>query len=151
MAWQTPNVSWKTADYYSHQDWLRVSENLTLVNLWLAEHNMVSAGLQSTSIPRGINDLPSKQLVNRLEANLTAVYKALGFSLVEWVPSVDWRSRLDALYVRNPNNEDWIRWEMLSKRINECIEYLDYYLYQLVGGTFYAGSNSNIQRFSRGR
>lgn len=151
MAWKTPNVSWKPVDMYSHIDWLRVSENLTLVNTWLAEHNMTSANLQSMSIPRGINNLPSVQLVNRLESNLTAVYTALGFSLAEWLPSENWRARLESGYARNPSSSDWIRWEMLSKRINECIQYLDAYLYQLVGGTFYAGDSREVQKFSRGR
>lgn len=151
MAWTTPKVTWQSTEFYNVADWQRVQENLRLVRDWLVAHGFPSATLQDTAIPRLSDELPTVYLVNKVETNLNAVYQTLGFALTEWQPSKTWYARLDALWTENPTSADWNRWEMLSKRVKECLDYLDTYLYQLISGTFYSGDNRVVQTFSRGR
>lgn len=152
MAWHTPKVDWVATDHFNIEDWERVRDNLIFINDWFKAHNWPSSVLQSMATSRGINALPSVQLVNRLEANLTLIHSTTGIPITEWRDSKTWRARLDALYNANPTYDDWNRWETLAKRLKESIDYVSTYLYQRISGTFYAGNNNNrIQHFSRGR
>lgn len=151
MAWSTPKVDWVATDHFNIEDWERVRDNLIFINDWFKAHNWPSSVLQSMATSRGINALPSVQLVNRLEANLTLIHSTTGIPITEWRDSKTWRARLDALYSDNPTYDDWNRWETLAKRLRESIDYVATYLYQRISGTFYAGNNIRIQHFSRGR
>lgn len=151
MAFQTPKTNWKATDYFNIDDWMRVKDNLIFINDWFKAHNWPSSVLQNTEASRGINTLPSVELINRLEQNLKTIYNKTGIPITEWRDSKTWYGRLESLYSTNPTYDDWNRWETLAKRLKESIDYVDAYLYQRISGTFYAGSNIRIQTLSRGR
>lgn len=151
MAFQTPKTNWVSTDHFNISDWERVRGNLEFINSWFKDHNWPSSVLESMSTPRGINELPTVDLVNRLERNLTLIHATTGIPIAEWRDSKVWYARLDALYSANPTYDDWNRWEELAKRLKESIDYVSTYLYQRISGTFYSGSNYRVQLFSRGR
>lgn len=151
MAFQTPKTNWVRTDHFNISDWERVRDNLEFINSWFKAHNWPNSVLESMATPRGINDLPSVELINRLEQNLNAVYTITGIPITEWRNSKTWYARLDAMYSANPTYDDWNRWEELSKRLKESIDYVSTYLYHRISGTFYSGNNYRVQLFSRGR
>lgn len=151
MAFQTPKTNWVSTDYFNISDWERVRDNLEFINTWFKEHNWPSSVLNSMDTPRGINELPTVGLINRLEKNLTLIHSTTGIPITEWRNSKVWRYRLDAMYSANPTYDDWNRWEELAKRLKESIDYVSTYLYQRISGTFCSGNNYRVQLFSRGR
>lgn len=151
MAFSTPKTDWVSTDYYNIEDWERIRDNLTFINDWFLEHKWPSVVLESMATSRGINALPTVELVNRLERNLQALYETTGIPITEWRDSKTWYGRLDALYSANPTYDDWNRWEELAKRLKESIDYVSTYLYQRISGTFYLGNNIRVQLMSRGR
>lgn len=153
MTWIKPKVTWIKTDYYSVEDWQRVKDNLTIIAGLLYDYKFTTTPivLQPMDIIRGTMSLPSVELVNRLESNLTLVYNTFGLQLSEWQPSKNWKTAMDVLYKENPNANDWIRWEMLSKRIKESLDFLDSYEYNIVSGIAISGSERTLQHFSRGR
>lgn len=151
MSFTTPKTNWVSSDYYNIEDWIRLRDNLIFVNEWFKTHNWPAVTLNSVETPRGINALPTVDLINALEQNLTLIYQCIDIPLTEWRASKEWYVRLDARYQSNPTSDDWNRWEELPKRVHECIVYVSTYLHRRVSGTFYAGNNLRTQLFSRGR
>ena len=151
MAFTTTKTDWSPSDFYNIEDWERLRDNLISINSWFRSHNWPKVNLTSMAASRGINSLPSVQLINRLEANIKNMYETTGIPITEFRDSKTWYSRLDSLYSENPTYDDWNRWEMFAKRLKESIDYVDTYLYRRTCGTFYSGNNYRLQLFSRGR
>lgn len=151
MAFTTPKVDWKLSDFYNIEDWARLRDNLIFIDSWFKSRNWPNVTLESMATSRGLNALPSVQLINRLERNLQNIYEMTGIPITEFRDSKTWYARLDALYSSNPTYDDWNRWETLPKRLKESIDYVDTYLYQRISGTLYSGNHYRVQLFSRGR
>lgn len=152
MSWQTPKTNWVSTDYYNVQDLERVRDNLLYLQQQLTSLGYHSPQLEEISTARSYMTLPTVQLINALEQNLQTIAYTLG----TWVDAVwggkeTWVSILSSSYLRNPNSSDWNRWETLTVIVYEAIQYLDVYLHYRISGTFYAGSDTLVQMFSRGR
>lgn len=149
MSWVTPKTNWVSTEFYNVEDWRRVEENLKLCAQWLTTHGypQLSTPLQDTAIS-GKLALPTPQLLNKVESNLTLLYNAYGLNFKEWQPSKTWYARLSVSYSVSPNSTDFNRWEELPKRIKETLDFLDAYLYNVISGSTgaVAGAGRDRQR-----
>lgn len=152
MSWQTPKIDWRITDYYNIEDWHRVRGNLEYIWQWISnKHRAPKRMLLKTDNGRLCNEIPYVDLVNNMEFNLAYLQEVFGTPFVEDVAQKTWHARLDAMYSANPTYRDWIRWEVILKRVQESIDYIDTYLYSIISGTCYSGSDRTLIRFSRGR
>lgn len=151
MAFVAPKLNWQTSDYYEVADWNRVKGNLQWIYDWMVARGVNPTPLNDVTLARGADALPFYDFVNLMESNLEKVYNSFGVPFSAWSGRKTWHARLSENWVANPNNVDFIRWELLTQLCKECIDYLDTYLYQRVSATFCAGEFRTVQHFSRGR
>lgn len=147
MSWVTPKTNWVSTEFYNVEDWRRVQENLTLLSQWLTTHGYLPTPtpLQDASIANSLA-LPTPQLLNKVESNLTLLYNAYGINFSEWQPSKTWYARLATSYLTNPDYKDFNRWEELPKRVKETLDFLDNYLYNVISGSSSAVSSPSRTR-----
>lgn len=148
MSWVDPKTNWVSTEYYNLENWRIVQENLRLLAQWLTTHGYRPTTLQDTTVQNTLT-LPTPQLLNKIESNLTVLYNAYGINFHEWQPSKTWYSRLSPSYLGNPSYSDFNRWEELPKRVKETLDFLDNYLYNIVSGSSgaVAGPNRSRQYF----
>lgn len=152
MAWQTPKIDWKSSDFYNIEDWHRVRNNLEHIWTWITnKHRAPTKMLRKTDNGRMLNEIPYVDLVNNMEFNLGYLQEIFGTVFLEDTHQTTWYARLDAMYNSNPTYQDWTRWEVILKRVQESIDYIDTYAFAAVSGAFYSGNGRTLMRFSRGR
>ena len=117
MAWSTPKVDWVATDYFNIEDWERVRGNIEALQVYLSQLQFGRFELQSLATPRGINELPTVTLVNRLESGLRAAYHLVQGAVPDWQSGPVWYARLDSQYNRNPTFKDWNRWERSIEQV----------------------------------
>lgn len=145
MAWVTPKTDWATSEYFLLSDWNRIVGNAQeLYNIIGATFPWRNCTLADTAA------LPYYDIVNNLESNLSDLKSTFGFSFIEFVKTT-WYARTDALWTHNPSAEDFSRWESLEAQLYYWRDLVFTQANTLYSGTFYAGSNRALQRFSRGR
>lgn len=149
--WLEPKVNWKATDYFNLEDWRRIRSNLEHIWSWIEDNRVVTQALLETDTGKGRDELPYVYLVNNMESNLSYLQNVFGVNFTENVARKTWYARLSSLYTSNPDYNDWIRWEMILKRVYESIQYIDTYIFTPISGTCYSGSERTRIRFSRGR
>lgn len=137
--WITPKTDWTEEEYYNYTDWLRITGNLE----HLKNIQEYRGPWYSMDVPEEINGYPTVTLLNNFETNLTNVrnWAIHSTPIVAYV----WYPRLSVYYKKNPDYEDFNRWEDLELALYQIFRN------ELIAGTFRAGSNRMVQRFSRGR
>lgn len=137
MAWITPKTNWVATDYFNIGDWERVRSNLLSLQAYLEELALGSFEVQSLDTPRGINSLPTSELINRLERSLNSAYSLVQNAIPGWQATVTWYARLDSRYLRNPAFTDWNRWEESIEQVRVWAP--KHVAAQIISGEIYAG------------
>ena len=143
MAWQTPKTDWNVNDYFNLVDWNRIKENYE----YLAQRLSASFITKDITLEDTMA-LPYYDIVNNLEFNLDSLAKtpATFFPFSK----ENWYARTSENYVRNPNYEDFNRWESIEAQLKEYYESMSSQVNNLHSGTFTAGNNRVRQFFARG-
>lgn len=141
MPWLEPKINWVSTDTMEYEDWLRITGNLQ----YLKDVYYIPGRWRSMTITGGKNGYPTVAIVTNLEENLTLVRNYVRNQSTEAFIALQWYAKLDPKYVRNPNFSDFNRWEKLTWDMYRILKSV------LVSGTFYAGDDKTVQKFSRGR
>ncbi len=151
MAWNTPKVDWTSTDYFNVEDWDRIRENTEYVNQYLAEAGYKTHSLLDTMLDRNNLTLPTVSLVNKLEENLQLVLTDLLSNPPNALNMVTWHGVTTTSYQRNPNSDDWNRWESVVALLKEDLDYISSYTYYKASGAYVSGQYSQLWRVAHKR
>ena len=120
MSWTQPKLDWKPVDYYSVSDLRRVADNL--LYLQTSATNLLGATFEQFSdidTSAGTLTIPYVSTINWIETRLQLLWQAIA---PEHAPTaVQWYARTSDSYVRNPNYQDWTRWEQQSADLRQAL------------------------------
>lgn len=140
MAYITPKLDWNNTDYHNFVDKNRVENNTDFINDLLD----FPAVLEPINTTRTNVYIDFDVDFNRIEDNINAVRDAF-VEPPNWVTlDANWQPVVTPFGFQVAN-----AWENNIQNLKDSIEGTQEYY--LVTGTFYTGTNSNLQRFSRGR
>lgn len=119
MSWTQPKLDWKPVDYYSVADLRRVADNL--LYLRTSATNLLGATFEQfgdIDTSAGTLTIPYVSTINWIETRLQLLWQAID---PEHAPTaVQWYARTSDSYVRNPNYQDWTRWEQQSADLRQA-------------------------------
>lgn len=120
MSWTQPKLDWRSVDYYSVSDLRRVADNL--LYLKNSAINLLGAAFErfgDIDTSAGTLTIPYVSTINWIETRLQLLWQAID---PEHTPTaVQWHARTSDSYVRNPNYQDWIRWEQQSADLRQAL------------------------------
>lgn len=141
MPWLNPKTNWDPLDFMQYEDWLRITGNLQ----YLKDIYYIPGRWRPMLIENGKNGYPTVEIVNNLEENLNLVRNYLRNQASVPYEAYEWFAKLDPKYIKNPNYDDYNRWERYTQEAYLILKGT------LVSDTFFAGNNRTVQKFSRGR
>lgn len=135
MSWSTPKTDWKSSDFYSVQDLLRIQEDQEFLYKWITASGGTVPGYKSLGVINSVNTIPYLSTINTLEHNLQQLASAAKAANAPKVHT--WYARRDRRYVSNPTYQDWNRWEQTLGIILGALQLAD--AAKIMTNEFYCG------------